>query len=188
MSRPAGIPVSPKRECIDCAKRDPRPSPWRKIDPRSLESHKSQPRCATDWRAWDRARRQRVRTRHKAKTYGISRELQVILWEYQGSSCPCGRKAAKEIPPGVTLDHEHTAPCIIRGDHDEKSGCMECVTGFLCTGCNRETVGRLERAFQKLDDPRPAIADALHAVANHLTNPPLTRLLAERPDLLEQAS
>ena len=127
-----------------------------------------------------------ARTGAKARTFGVPRAVQVALWEFQGRSCPCGRKRSKVIPAGVTLDHVHGAPCIVRGDHDEKTGCMECVTGFLCTQCNRDTVGRLERSFQKLDDPRPAVAWALRSLADHLTDPPLARLLRERPELLKE--
>ena len=186
-----------KIECVDCAKRPSlpddvvvidrcgfRPKVPRKIDPRSLESHKTQPRCRQDWLGWDRARKARTRTGHKAKTYGVSREVQAALWTYQGSSCPCGRKAAMEIPAGVTLDHEHGAPCIVRGDHDEKSGCLECVTGFVCAHCNKEIIGKLEGCFRKRENPREAVMDALQRLARHIQDPPLRRLLAGRPDLV----
>jgi hypothetical protein len=202
----AAKPVDPptKTECVDCAKLPYkladaalgeealyggwRSKPPRKIDPRSLETHKTQPRCRTHWLAWRNAQRATQRTGHKAATYGVPRAIQAALWEYQGSMCPCGRKAAKEIPPGVTLDHEHGAPCIIRGDHDEKRGCLECVTGFVCGHCNREIIGRLEGAFRKKLDPRVYVREALRGLVDHLADPPLRRLLAERPDLLEQAS
>lgn len=187
-----------KVECVDCSRLptleqarkslflavELRPKAPRKIDPRSLETHKTQPRCTTHWLAWRKAQRARTRTGHKAKTYGVPREIQAILWEFQGSSCPCGRKAAEEIPAGVTLDHEHRAPCIVRGDHDEKTGCLECVTGFVCAHCNKEIIGKLEGAFRKRDDPRNAVFTALVALAAHVVDPPLRRLLAERPDLV----
>lgn len=191
-----------KIECVDCAKLlqlvdaleaslttavQLRPRVPRKIDPRSLESHKTQPRCRTHWLAWRNTQRAKTRTGHKAKTYGVPREIQAALWEYQGSSCPCGRKAAKEIPAGVTLDHEHTAPCIVRGDHDEKTGCLGCVTGFVCSHCNREIIGRLEGAFRKRHDPRGSVVAALFCLAAHITDPPLQRLLAECPELRESA-
>jgi hypothetical protein len=189
-----------KVECVDCAKLPENPSPGamtilvveyrpktpRKIDPRSTDTHKASPRCTTHWRAWKNTSRLRSRTGHKAKTYGVPRELQVELWVFQGSSCPCGRKRSQrpqEIPPGVTLDHEHGAPCIVAGVHDEKHGCLECVTGFVCSHCNQEVLGRLEGAFRRDPLPRQRVAFALLALAAHVTDPPLRRLLAERPEL-----
>lgn len=184
-----------KIECIDCAKLPPyedgarmgtfRPATLRKIadgcGPRS-------PRCVTHKRARKNAASLTSRTGAKAKTYGVPRPIQAALWEFQGRSCPCGRKRSKVIPAGVTLDHSHTAPCIVRGDHSEKTGCLECVTGFVCSHCNREVIGRLECAFRKEDDPRAGVARGLAGLHAHVTDPPLPRLLAERPDLLEQAS
>lgn len=124
----------------------------------------------------------------RAKRRGLSRELQVLLWEYQGRQCPCGRKRSEEIPPGVALDHVHTAPCVLRGAHDKKTGCLECVTGFVCAHCNTDIIGRLEGAFQKEADPRAGVARGLAGLHAHVTDPPLPRMLAERPDLLEESA
>jgi hypothetical protein len=185
-------------DCVDCRALPPRP-----FDPADVEEdveyRPKKPlatvsggprsrRCHRHTHAAKRATSLTSRTRHKAKTYGIPRPLQVELWAFQGSACPCGRKRSKEIPAGVTLDHEHNAPCIVRGDHAEKQGCIECVTGFVCAHCNTEIIGRLEGSFRKLDDPRAAVVAALAGLHTHVTDPPLRRLLAARPDLLEEAS
>ena len=76
MSAPKPKEHPTKIECVDCAKlptytealvaaehasltisTEFRPRVLRKIDPRSLETHKTQPRCTTHWLAWRNAQR-----------------------------------------------------------------------------------------------------------------------------------
>lgn len=142
-------------------------------------------RCKRHERARKRAASFTQRTADKATRYGVPRAIQVALWEFQGCACPCGRKAAAEIPPGVTLDHWHDAPCILRGDHPENRGCVDCVTGFVCAHDNRETIGRLEQFYR---GDRRHIVTALRALADHIADPPLRRLRRERPDLFEESA
>lgn len=159
------------------------PPPYRPKTPRPIADGCTprRPYCKTHQREAKRERLHNVRTKHKAAHYGVPRHVQVALWEFQGHRCPCGRKASPTIPAGVTLDHDHRAPCVLRGDHPENRGCLECVTGFVCGHCNREILGRLEGALKDRD----RVAAGLHLLAAHVTNPPLARLLAEQPELLE---
>lgn len=180
--------------CMDC-----RALPVRPFDPADVEDGveyrpaKPRPtvtggprsrRCTTHGRAAKRARQHTQRTADKATRYGVPRAVQVALWAFQGRQCPCGRKKAPTIPAGVALDHDHSQPCVGR-DHPEDRGCLRCVTGFLCAHCNRDIIGRLERACR---GDRDRVIRALCDLADHIEAPPLARLLAERPDLLESAA
>jgi hypothetical protein len=181
--------------CVDC-----RALPVRPFDPADVEDGVQyrpktprpiagggprSPRCTTHKRAKKRADSLRQRTADKATRYGVPRAVQVALWAFQGHQCPCGRKRSVEIPAGVTLDHVHTAPCILRGDHPENRGCLECVTQFVCSHCNREIIGRLEGAFR---GDRDRVALALFNLATAVASPALARLLAERPDLRTESA
>lgn len=141
-------------------------------------------RCKRHERARKVATSANQRAADKTYKFGLSRALQQALWEFQGCACACGRKRAPQVPAGVTLDHDHGAECIARGDHPENRGCLGCCTGFLCRHCNRDIIGRLEAGKRTRADVAASLA-GLHA---HVTDPPLARLLAERPDLLESAA
>lgn len=159
--------------CVDCAAlpvelapRKPRPAPHG--GPRSR-------RCATHKRGHQAAQREQKRTSGRLARFGLSAAEQQELWEFQGCACPCGRKAAPTPPPGVHLDHNHDEAR--EHDHPEDRGCPDCVTGYLCSQCNREIVGRLTRHWS-----RERVATALHRVADHLTDPPWRRLRRARQE------
>jgi hypothetical protein len=188
----------PIHDCVDCrnlpirpfAKADEEPGvDYRPRKPLAITSGKTKRsfRCYRHTQAKRKADLFDQRIAMRAKRRGLSRELQILLWEYQGCQCPCGRKRSKEIPPGVALDHVHGAPCIVAGEHDKKTGCRKCVTGFMCAHCNTEIIGRLEGANQKLPDPRIAVREALRNLADHVEDPPWLRLIADRPELLDTA-
>lgn len=185
--------------CVDCKSLDERPfnkadevagQDYRPRKPAGIVSGNTDRsfRCLRHTRAREKARKARNRAAHKARRFGLSAKLQLILWAFQGYACPCGRKKSPVVPPGVTLDHDHRAPCVVRGDHPEDEGCPECVTGFVCAHCNTDIIGRLEGAFRKERDPRAAVAASFAGLHAHITDPPMRRLVAARPELLEEAA
>jgi hypothetical protein len=62
---------------------------------------------------------------------------------------------------------------------------MSCTTGYLCAHCNRDIIGRLEKACR---NDRQRVAFGLLALGEFVTFPPLARLRAERPDLFEESA
>jgi hypothetical protein len=138
-------------------------------------------RCLRHTRAKKKELSARTRAYDKTRRFGLSPQMQLALWMLQGAACPCGRKRSLDgVPPGVAIDHDRTLAR--EHDHPDEVGCLDCVSGFLCMSCNRDVVGRLERSFR---GDRERIALALAALADQLINPPMRRLLAERPDLKE---
>lgn len=174
--------------CVDCLAlpglHDQPPGyvgPVRPVTPRPTTGGPRSQRCATHKRAHERATKARARVARKVGKFRLPAELLLALWVAQGCACPCGNKRSPgEIPAGVTLDHNHDLAVAEQHDHPADEGCAGCVTGYLCPGCNRDVVGRLTRHRRGRD----GVAAALRAIADHLDDPPLRRLLAQRPDLL----
>lgn len=158
--------------------RTPRPAPHG--GPRSR-------RCTTHERAHKRAQRGRAIVARKVVKFRLSAELLLVLWLFQGGACPCGAKRdPNKIPAGVTLDHNHELAA--EHDHPDDEGCIGCVTGYLCPACNRDIVGRLTgRRFGNRAAGRAGALVALERLSTHLADPPLARLLRERPELLDAA-
>lgn len=181
-------------QCVDCRALPERPFDPADVDPEqdyrprkpaAVASGKTARsfRCQRHTRARKREASARTRAYDKTRRFGLSAALQQALWEFQGCSCPCGRKRAPQVPPGVALDHDRVLAR--QHDHPDDDGCPACVSGFLCMSCNREVVGRLERTYR---GDRFAIVWALRSLADQLADPPLRRLLASRPELLEGAA
>lgn len=152
---------------------------YRPPKPRPTEGGPRSQRCLEHRRAHKRAARARTRAAHKATTFGLPPALQAALWAYQGGACPCGAKRADELPPGVATDHDHTLAAL--HDHPDDRGCPACVLGFLCAACNTDVVGR----FSGRRGGRADVARILRNLADFLDSPPLARLLAEHPELLD---
>lgn len=141
-------------------------------------------RCTTHHRAHQRAAKARARIARKVGKFRLSPAILAALWVAQGCACPCGAKAAPEIPAGVCLDHDPELAHL--HDHPDDEGCIECVLGYLCPACNRDIVGRLTgRRFGTRAAGRAGAAAALRALAEFLESPPLARLLVEYPELLD---
>ena len=179
-------------QCVTC-----RALPERPFDPADVEDgveyRPRKPRpvvsggprskvCKTHERAKERARKLTLRTGAKARTFGVPRAIQVALWEYQGSSCPCGRKRSTTIPAGVTLHHDRGLAR--EHPHPDEEGCLDCVACFLCPSCNRDVIGRLERTYRDY----ALVVAALRSLADYIADPPLRRLRTERPDLFEESA
>lgn len=178
--------------CIDCLALPEKPPSYprafvkvgdgpeyRPTTPRPTTGGPRSQRCATHARAHKRAQRARARATHKSATFGLTPEVQAALWAFQGGACPCGAKRAPELPPGVATDHDHDLAAL--HDHPDDRGCPDCVLGFLCAACNTDVVGR----FSGRRGGRADVARILRDLADFLDDPPLARLLAQRPDLLD---
>lgn len=185
-TRPAAVHV-----CVDCRALpelpDDVPAPsgsyvaagYRPPKPRPTTGGPRSQRCDEHRRAKRRADSARRAAGRKGAVYGLDAVLQLALWQAQGCACPCGAYAAPEPPPGIHMDHDHDLAA--QHPHPDDQGCPRCVTGYLCPSCNRDVVGRLTGQRRS----RTAVPGALRAVAAHLDDPPLARLLAEHPELLD---
>lgn len=178
-----------KIECVDCAKRPPysetgasdptwlaegglyRPRVPRKIDPRSLETHKTQPRCSTDWLAWRNGQRAKGQAARQRKRAGIDEETRQLVLELQGGACPCGRTGRR------ALSAEHDHELAREHDHPEDVACELCFLGFLCDHCNRDIIGYLTGALRS----RAAVLPALRRIVAFLEDPPMRRLRRNDP-------
>lgn len=171
---PAGTVLPGGASYVALGYRPPKPRPV-EGGPRSL-------RCLEHRRAHRRAQTARAAATRKLGKYGLPVALQLALWQAQGCACPCGNMVAPTPPPGIHMDHNHDLAAL--HDHPDSEGCPRCVTGYLCPSCNRDIVGRLTGHRRG----RAGVPAALCALAQHLVDPPLARLLEQRPELLDPSS
>lgn len=110
--------TQPKR-CKDCRERGApltRPAPF------------PGPRCATDWRAEKKRRKDAAHDLMVQRVYGLKPGQYKKLYDAQGGKCAICRRA-KGIAKRLSVDHDH-ACC------PGKTSCGKCVRGLLCTRCN----------------------------------------------------
>lgn len=126
-------------ECIDCRDADDRPAKPRPIDPRSGPR---KPRCATHYRARQRAAKVRTHDNYVQKTYGLTEGRYAELYAAQGGKCAFPRCRATGKARRLAVDHDHET-----GE----------VRGLLCYGHNFELIGKyrgdLYDALAYLADP-----------------------------------
>jgi hypothetical protein len=133
---------------VDQQPKKPRPAPYG--GPRSK-------RCKTHELERKRAKKTGARTAHVERQFGLSRQDQQDLWEYQGGRCACGKPMSKPH-----LDHDHNC-C------PESPTCGKCCRGYLCYDCNVILVGRYSET-------------RLRAVADYIADPFMARLRRQRND------
>lgn len=175
-----------KIECIDCRKLpkfsdiydgplplgDFRPKVPRKIDPRSLETHKTQPRCTTHWRAWRNRQRAKGAAARSRKRSGLDDATRQAVKDLQGNRCPCGAPLLPINGKRIEPDADHCHELAVTHDHPEEVACAECFRGFLCRGCNREIIGRLTVGHKRSTEQ---VIAALRGLADFLEDPPAQR-------------
>lgn len=181
MSAPQPTARPTKIECVDCAKRPPlpdgvaiinkrefRPRALRKIDPRSLETHKTQPRCQEDWLVWDRTRRAKMAAARSRKRSGLTEEGRQEVLALQGGVCPACKRGPGRKRSVLAADHDHRiaeAECA----HDPRNACEHCLRGFLCDRENRHILGLL---FANKDATTEQVIGVLRNLADYLEDPP----------------
>jgi hypothetical protein len=153
--------------CIDCPP-PIRPSAARKIHPKSLKTHKTQPRCGEHWRAWDRAQKAKRSAYGRKKNYGLEQDERAECIEAQGGVCPlCLRQLdsvhRKAMSP---TDHDH-------GCCPKPPTCGQCTRGITCGWCNKNLLGSLHMS------PGEELAVARRVVA-YLEDPPMQRVRRRR--------
>lgn len=154
-------PLPPERrpgECVDCYIASPRPHRVRPTD-----AAPRRPRCATHLRAERKRAKAAAHATYVTRTYGISKEFQAALWEFQGKACPCGRQPTR-FPD---TDHDHRLAR--EHDHPVNQACEECMRGLCCRACNTYVLGRYSPT-------------QLRALARYLEDPPAQRLLVSLDD------
>jgi hypothetical protein len=183
-----------KIECVDCAKLPTlvdaleasltttvqlRPRAVRKIDPRSLETHKTQPRCTTHWLAWRNTQRAKSAAARSRKRSGLDDETRQAVKDLQGNRCPCGApllpKSGKRIEP----DADHCHELALTHDHPEEVACEECFRGFLCRHCNREVIGFFTQGGTR---GTAEVITALRGLADYLEDWPMRQWLRQRSE------
>jgi len=185
-----------KLECVDCAKLPSfddalsmgmpdgllvhfRPKVPRKIDPRSLETHKTQPRCTTHWRAWRNAQRAKGAAARSRKRSGLDEETRQELLAFQGGVCAgCGRPGTSKTRKVLSADHDHELAK--EHDHPEKVACELCMRGFLCHQDNRDILGLL---MARPGATTEWAISTLENLAAYLRDPPMAQLLRRRREL-----
>ena len=186
--------IRSKIECVDCVKRPVLPADWsrsmtvenhaveyrpktpRKIDPRSLESHKTQPRCTTHWLAWRNGQRVKSAAARSRKRSGLDEETRQGVLAFQGGVCPaCGRGTRRGV---LSADHCHL---IARDEceHPEDVACENCMRGFLCDRENRHILGLL---FATKGATTEQVIAILRNLADYLEDPPMQRYLRSTRD------
>lgn len=141
MLRREVLRLTKRRVCKDCPPGQPRPRP---------APHPG-PRCATHWRAVQRARKVAVHEQRVQATYGLRPGDYDRMYRYQGGVCWICRRATGRSKR-LAVDHNH-----ITGEF----------RGLLCGRCNHDVIGHLR------EDP-----DALHRAIWYLLDPPARRALA----------
>jgi hypothetical protein len=154
--------------CIDCLKLPEKPAEVvplraelepeyrprvpRKIDQRS--GPRSQ-RCTRHFNAKRRADKLRRQAKNRADNYGMEPEIfDELMVEQEGRCAICRHSMGKS--KALAQDHDHELAK--DHDHDVKKGCVQCMRGALCTWCNHQLLGRLDRqgllrAISYLDEP-----------------------------------
>lgn len=157
-----------------------RPRAPRKIDPRSLETHKTRPRCTTHWLAWRNAQRAKGAAARSRKRSGLDEETRQAVRELQGDRCPCGAPLVPASGKRLEPDADHCHELALTHDHPEEVACEECFRGFLCRHCNREVIGYLTNRWGR---PTSEVISALRALADYLDDPPMRQLQRSRTDM-----
>jgi hypothetical protein len=185
VSTPKNLEHPTKIECCDCAKRPPlpdgvaildkrefRPRALRKIDPRSLKTHKTQPRCQQDWLAWRNGQRAKIVAARSRKRSGLTEEKRQELLAFQGGGCAgCGRPGGSRGRKALSADHDHD---LARDhDHPENVACEDCMRGFLCSQDNRDIIGLL---MARPGATTEWAISTLENLAAYLRDPPMRQL------------
>jgi hypothetical protein len=182
-------------DCVDCRALPPRP-----FDPADVEEdveyRPKKPlatvsggprsrRCHRHTHAAKRSTKVKAAAARSRKRSGVDEATRQAVKALQGDRCPCGARllplSGKRLEPDADHDHELAA----EHDHPEDVACPECFRGFLCRHCNREVIGFLSHSGTR---PTSAVIVALRSLADYLEYPPMRRLLAVRPDLLEESA
>lgn len=187
------IPKAPdhptKIECTDCAKLPSlhngsfigdgvtyRPQALRKIDPRSLETHKTQPRCTTHWLAWRNGQRAKGAAARSRKRSGLDEETRQELLAFQGGVCAgCGRAGTSNTRKVLSADHDHELAR--EHGHSEDVACEDCMRGFLCSRDNRDILGLL---YAQKGVTTDSVIKVLMNLAGYLMDPPMRRMMRSR--------
>lgn len=143
--------------CVDCIREGATYAPR----PAHLYGRKRLCRCVTHERAEEARVKLANHHAYVVRQYGISKEDQIELWEYQGRCCPCGRQ------PTRMPDTEHDHRLARLHGHPVENACPECLRGLTCRGCNREVLDRYTPA-------------QLRALADYLEDPPYQRMRRQR--------
>lgn len=111
------------------------------------------PRCTTHHRAFRKSRKERAHAARVEDDFGISGETYWAIYEAQGRVCAICQRATGAARR-LAVDHDHSC----RAGHPPDQGCPRCVRGLLCSVCNYQLLGRLDReglrrALEYLDDP-----------------------------------
>lgn len=185
MSTPKPSEHPTKIECYDCAKLPPpngalvdrtlkpvfRPLVPRKIDPRSLETHKTQPRCTTHWLAWRNAQRAKGAAARSRKRSGLTEEMRQELLAFQGGVCAgCGQGSGRRR---LVLSADHDHDLAREHDHPEAVACPDCMRGFLCNRDNRNILGFL---LTQKGATTESVIQVLRNLADYLEDPPMRQL------------
>lgn len=94
--------------------------------------------------------------------YGITPEIYWSTFNHQGGRCAiCG--IANGRTKRLAVDHWHGC----KEPHARNHGCMKCVRGVICGGCNT-FIGRIRDS--------PAVGDRLK---KYLTDPPMQQVIAD---------
>jgi hypothetical protein len=157
-----------------------RPKMLRKIDPRSLETHKTRPRCTTHWLAWRNAQRAKGAAARSRKRSGLDEETRRAVRALQGDRCPCGAPLVPASGKRLEPDADHCHELAVEHGHPEEVACEECFRGFLCRHCNREVVGFFTRGGRRRD---AEVIAALRSLADYLEDWPMRRYLRSRTDV-----
>jgi hypothetical protein len=112
-------------------------------------------RCKTHELERKRAKKIGSHTAYVTRIYGLTRQEQTELWEYQGRKCPCGRQPTR-MPD---TDHDHRC-C------PGPTSCGKCVRMLACRSCNTYLMGRYTSA-------------QLRAVADAMDDPPMMKMRRE---------
>jgi hypothetical protein len=156
------VPVT-KIECIDCP-----PGKGRKIHPKSLETHKTMPRCGEHWRAWRDAQKAKRSAYGRKRSYSLEEDERAECIAEQGGVCPlCLRQldSAQRVRRSAT-DHDH-------GCCKTSPTCGKCTRGITCGWCNKNLLGSLHMS------PGEELAVARRVVA-YLEDPPMARVRRQK--------
>lgn len=115
------------------------------------------PRCYFCNKARERKVKASAHARYIEKTYNITYEFYLALYDLQGGKCYVCVRATGESKK-LAVDHDHKC-C------PGSTSCGECVRGLLCKPCNQDVLGHL----------RDEIA-AFERGISYLKNPPAERL------------
>jgi hypothetical protein len=118
----------PKRFCKDCVREYSEGGGPESLPVKPRPAPHQGPRCATHWREYRKAAKERNHANHVARTYGLGEHDYGKIYEAQGGTCAiCGR--ATGATRKLSVDHDHSC-C------SGPVSCGYCVRGLLCRPCN----------------------------------------------------